>query len=222
VPPPTPSHTRAQASTRTGRLNRIPPRSSRGRTTDPVRPEVGDEHVSVVPDLGTDRIEIYEVDYDEGSLRPADLSPAELDPGAGPRHLTFHPDESVAYVINELDGTITAFEREAETGGLETVETLPPSYVGDNHCGDVHAYPSGDWLYGSNRGHDRIVVMSIDKGTSGLEIVAHVTGAVNWPRHFALDPTGRYLFVENNHSDTIVTFEIDEATGDLTRTEHRQ
>jgi 6-phosphogluconolactonase len=195
------------------------------RQTEPhphsIVPGPADRYV-YAPDLGTDRIEIYEVD-NEGHLRPADAPPAELHPGAGPRHLTFHPDEAVAYVINELNATITTFEHDPGTGALdavETVETLPSAYDGDNLCADIHVHPSGDYLYGSNRGHDSIAVFEVDEA-GGLEPVGHATDGIDWPRHFAIDPTGSILLVENQHGDSIVTFEIDGATGELTPTGHR-
>lgn len=178
-----------------------------------------------VPDLGTDTIEIYEVDYDDGRLRPAATSPVRLRPRAGPRHFAFHPEAPFGYVINELDSTVTAFEHDAETGVLdeiETVGTLPEQFDGDNICADIHVHPSGDWLYGSNRGHDSIVVMSIDDETGRLDTVGHEPTQGEWPRHFAIDPTGTFLVVENRHSNAIVVFRIDAATGELAPTGHRQ
>ncbi|WP_135305552.1 lactonase family protein [Haloarcula amylovorans] len=184
-----------------------------------------DDLFAYVPDLGTDTIEIYEIDYRDGRLRSADPSPVRLQSGAGPRHLTFHPEGRFAYVINELDSTITAFNYDVETGALEeieTVRTLPEQFNGESFCADVHVHPSGEWLYGSNRGHDSIVVMSIDNSTGCLDTISHVSTQGKWPRHFAIDPAGRHLFVENRHSNTIVTFAIDGKTGELTPTGHRQ
>lgn len=102
-----------------------------------------------VPDLGTDEIVVYE--FDDGALERADA--VSIDDGAGPRHLTFHPNEQFAYVINELDSTVTVLERTDRGSLLErgTVSTLPPDYGGENITADIHVHPSGVWVYGSNR-----------------------------------------------------------------------
>jgi 6-phosphogluconolactonase (cycloisomerase 2 family) len=53
---------------------------------------------------------------------------AAVQPGAGPRHFAFHPHARFAYVINEIDVTLTAFRSDPQRGGLtalQTVSTLP-------------------------------------------------------------------------------------------------
>lgn len=171
-----------------------------------------------VPDLGSDRIVIYEFDPDGAVLRPTEQRYVPLHEGAGPRHFVFHPDSEVCYVINELDSTITAFRYEPDTGDLsemETVSTLSEEYDGENICADIHVHPSGEWLYGSNRGHDSIVIFSIDD-SGRLRFIGHESTRGHWPRNFALDPSGNHLHVENRRSDSIVSFRVDDASGRLT------
>lgn len=175
------------------------------------------------PDLGTDRIAIYRVDGDQERLAPAEPPYATVADGAGPRHFDVHPTDRVVYVINERDSTVTAFEYDPETGRLkeiQTVSTLPETVDAENYCADIHVHPSGTWLYGTNRGHDSIVVFEIDGKSGRLTPISHESTRGHWPRDFALGPTGRYLYVENQQSDSIVPFEIDSA-GRLEPIDHR-
>lgn len=169
-----------------------------------------------VPDLGTDEIVVYELDGDDGTLSRAGATSTRA--GAGPRHLAFHPDAEVVYVVNELDSTASAFEWTPETGGLSrvaTVATVPDDHDGDNFPADVHVHPSGRWVYASNRGHDSIVAFEVEEDGGTLAVVGHQSTEGEWPRNFAIDASGRFLFAENQRSDDVVAFGIDEDTGAL-------
>ena len=198
-----------------------------GRGPDPDRQTRSRPHAAVfgpddrfvyVPDLGADRVWVYELDRDEGRLVPAGPGSVRLHAGAGPRHLAFHPDGRFAYAVNELDSTLTAFERDPRTGDLSavrTVSTLPTSFEGENRPADVHVHPSGRWVYGSNRGHDSVAVFAVDSESGAPEPAGHASTGGEWPRNFALDPTGEYLFAENQATDGIVPFRVDDAAGGL-------
>jgi 6-phosphogluconolactonase len=204
----------------------------RGASVNPERQEGPHTHCIVLDrsnryafaaDLGIDRIMIYRFDAKRGKLIPGKEPSIALKPGAGPRHFTFHPNDLYAYVINELDSTLTAFSYDAERGTLsamQTVPTLPDSFSGLNYCADVHVSPSGKFLYGSNRGHDSIVVFAIDARTGMLRYVQNQPTGGKFPRNFVIDPTGTWLLVANQHSDTIVTFRISSSGGSLTPTGH--
>lgn len=174
-------------------------------------------------DLGADQVMIYRFNPLNGKLEPAEQPSATLHPGAGPRHLTFHPNGKYLYVINELDSSLTTFRYDAAKGMLtafETVSTLPRDFTGTSYCADVHVSKSGRFLYGSNRGHNSIVVFAIDPRTARLSLVEHVSTEGNWPRNFTIDPSGRFLLVANQRSDNVVVFSIDAQTGRLTPTGH--
>lgn len=195
------------------------------RQTDPhphsIEPGPDGRYV-YVPDLGTDEVVQYEFDETAGSLRRVGAVSAA--PGAGPRHLDFHPDEPFVYVINELDSTLTAYAREPETGALEeitTESTLPPEYDGENITADVHVHPSGRWVYGSNRGHHSIAVFEIDRATGGIARKEIEPTGGEWPRNFAIESTGSLLIAQNRYTDDVVVFEIDDDMGELTATEVR-
>ena len=170
-------------------------------------------------DLGSDKVFIYRFNSSTGKLEPAKQPSATLHPGAGPRHITFHPNGKYFYVINELDSSLTTFKYDAIRGTLtafETVSTLPRDFTGTSYCADVHVSRSGRFLYGSNRGHNSIVVFFIEPRTGRLNLVEHVSSEGKWPRNFTIDPAGRFLLVANQHTDNVVVFRIDRQTGRLT------
>ena len=176
-----------------------------------------------VPDLGLDKVLVYKLDAGKGKLTAGDEPWVQVKTGAGPRHFAFHPGGRFAYVINELDSTFTAFACDNVKGTLrevQTVSTLPVAFEGESHCADVHVSPSGEFLYGSNRGHDSIVVFAIDGDTGTLTYVGHEPTQGMTPRNFAIDPTGAFLLAANQDSDSIVTFRVDRRTGKLEPTGH--
>ncbi|MBC7901103.1 MAG: lactonase family protein [Saprospiraceae bacterium] len=174
-------------------------------------------------DLGTDKVMIYEYDRQNGKLKPNAAQPFyQTKAGAGPRHITFHPKGKFAFVINELDMTISSFAYDTKRGTLreiQTVPTLPSGFSGSNTCADIHVSPNGSFLYGSNRGHDSIVSYRI--GENGiLENIEHTATGGKTPRNFAIDPSGKFLLAANQNSDSIAVFRIDEKTGKLTQTKN--
>ena len=181
------------------------------------------ERYALAADLGIDKVMIYRFDHATGKLTQGKQPWIELQAGAGPRHLTLHPSGRFVYVINELDSTMTALKYGSVNGTLEvidTVSTLPSDFSGMSYCADVHVSPSGRFLYGSNRGHNSIVVFEIDPRTGKLKQLEHVSTEGNWPRNFTIDPSGKLLLVANQRTDNIVVFNIDQQTGRLKNSGH--
>ncbi|MCH8308986.1 MAG: lactonase family protein [Chloroflexi bacterium] len=173
------------------------------------------------PDLGMDKVMIYQLDLDTGKLVANDPPFAQVAPGAGPRHFAFHPGGKRAYVLNEIDSTITAFNWDSVGGGLEefqTITTLPDDFSGTSHTADMHIHPNGRFLYGSNRGHDSIAIFEIDPDTGSLTSRGWEPTQGRTPRNIAIDPAGKFMLAENQDSDSIVTFRIDQETGALEAT----
>ncbi len=180
-----------------------------------------DDRFVYVADLGIDKIMIYELNVEEGTLAPADPPYAEVAPGAGPRHFTFHPSGEFAYVINELNSTMTAFSYERSSGALnkiQSITTIPSEFRRDNWCAEVRAHPNGKFLYGSNRGHDSIVVYTVDPVKGTLTTVEQETADIETPRNFNIDPTGEFCMVANQDANSVVVFRIDSETGALAPT----
>jgi 6-phosphogluconolactonase len=175
-----------------------------------------------VADLGLDKVLIYRFDPAQGTLQANEPAFAPVKPGAGPRHFAFHPTGRFAYVINELDCTVTAFGYDAARGELkevQTVSTLPEGTSAQPgfSTAEVQAHPSGKFLYGSNRGHDTIAVFAIDAGNGTLKWIENVPTQGRTPRNFGLDPTGQWLLAANQSSDNVAIFRIDPESGRLSR-----
>jgi 6-phosphogluconolactonase len=176
-----------------------------------------------VPDLGLDKLMVYRFDPKRGMLEPNQTPWIKMKPGAGPRHVAFHPGGRFAYLINELDSTLTALSYNGSRGTfkvLQTVPTLPEGFRGESTTADVQVSPSGAFVYGSNRGHDSIVSFRIDQHTGRLRYIGHEPTQGKTPRSFGIDPTGRFLLAANQDSDTVVTFHIEPRTGRLLPTGH--
>ncbi|WP_339106325.1 lactonase family protein [Haloterrigena salinisoli] len=178
-----------------------------------------DDRFVYVPDLGTDRIVTYEIDRDEQTFERC--AETDVGPRSGPRHIAFSPGGDQLYVINELDSTVTRFDRRSD-GTLvdqETISTLPNEFHGQNKTAEIAVHPSGRYVFGSNRGQDAIVTFAVDDGS--LERVATSSSGGEWPRHFAVDPNGDFLFAANRHSDDVTAFRINNETGSLVPTGER-
>ena len=180
-------------------------------------------HFVFVPDLGLDRVMSYRFDEEKGSLVANDPAFTAIAPGSGPRHFAFHPGGNFAYAINEMFCTVTTFEYDAKRGALkeiQTISTLPSAVEKGFTTAEIEVHPNGKFLYGSNRGHDSIVVYSIDERTGQLTLVQHQSTEGKTPRSFGIDPSGNWLLAGNQDTDAIVLFKIDRVTGKLKATGH--
>ncbi len=174
-----------------------------------------------VCDLGIDKVMSYVFDANSGKLKLNQPVSFNTKPGAGPRHFVFHSSGKFAYVINELNSTIVALAYDATKGlltELQTVSALPAGYTGESYCADIHISPNGKFLYGSNRGHNSIVVYAIDTTSGKLTLVEHVNTQGNWPRNFGMDPSGKFMLVANERTHSIVVFKVSSESGKLTPT----
>jgi len=180
-----------------------------------------DNRFAVVADLGLDELLVYHFDAANGQLTPNDPPFAKIEPGAGPRHLAFHPDGQHAYVVDELTSTINALDFDPKTGtmhSVQTVSTLPAGSSGQNDTAEIEVLPNGKFVYASNRGHNSIAVFAVDAKTGKLTSIQDVPTQGKTPRNFQIDPTGTRLFVANQESGNIVAFTINPKTGHLTPT----
>ncbi|WP_326795758.1 lactonase family protein [Streptomyces sp. NBC_01808] len=169
-------------------------------------------------DLGTDSVYTYALDPGSGALSP--VSEAKAVPGAGPRHMVFHPRGAYAYVANELDSTVTAYAHDAATGELTRLASLPtlPDDVdpGGNFPAEITISADGRFVYLSNRGHDSVARLAVEDDGAALRLVDTVPCGGNWPRHITLSPDGGLLYSANERGRTIGVFTVDADTGALT------
>jgi 6-phosphogluconolactonase len=172
------------------------------------------------PDLGTDKLMIYKVAPGSGALIAADIPFVEVNPGAGPRHLEFHPNGEYVYLIEELSGTVSVFKfNEGKLTLLQNTSAHPLSYSGAIGSADIHVSPDGNFLYCSNRGDaNNIAIFRINQETGMIQIAGFQPTLGIHPRNFSFDPSGNFLLVANRDSDNIVIFRVDKRTGMLEET----
>ena len=180
-----------------------------------------DNRFVIVCDLGLDKIFSYALDPATSKLSPANPPFVTTEPGAGPRHFKFGADGKHAYAINEMGGTIAAYDYDAANGKLsarQTVPTLPADFKGETTCAEIRVHPNGKFLVGSNRGHDSLAVFAIDAATGFLSPVEIVPSGGKIPRNFSFSPDGKWLVCAHQDSNNLVVFRVDPATGRLTKT----
>jgi 6-phosphogluconolactonase len=198
----------------------------KGASVDPRRQKEPHAHCIVVSpdnryalavDLGTDQIFCYQLDPTAAKLTPNQPPFARSPAGAGPRHLTLHPNGKHVYVINELRNSVTVFDYAADSGTLsekQTISTLPGDFKGVSHCADVKVTPDGRYLYGTNRGHDSIAAYRI--GDDGrLSVVAIEPSLGKGPQNLAITPDGQWLLCANMPGNNVAVFGIDPRSGRL-------
>lgn len=176
-----------------------------------------DNRFAYAADLGLDQILGYRLDATTAKLSPNRQPFVRTPPGAGPRHLTFHPHTRQVYVINELSNSITLFDCDGESGMLverQTISTLPEGFDGQSHCADLKITPDGRFLYGTNRGHDSIAAYRI--GEAGrLTLIAIEPSLGKGPQNLAIAPGGELLLCANMPGNNVAVFRIVSETGRL-------
>jgi len=173
-----------------------------------------DNRFAIIVDLGIDQLAIYQFDISTGKLLP--YSSVNTRPGAGPRHLAFHPNGKWLYAANELDSTVTLYDYDNATGALyerQSLSTLP-SNSPENLVADIHISASSQRVYVSNRGQNSIAVYDVGEDGS-LMLVAIPECGGNWPRNFALAPGGQFMLVANQNSNEVCVLPILEGTESL-------
>ncbi|NBR85699.1 MAG: lactonase family protein [Proteobacteria bacterium] len=176
-----------------------------------------DNRFAFAADLGIDKIMSYRLDATTAKLTPNEPAFAKAPPGAGPRHLIFHPNGKHVYVINELKNSVTMFDYVTTTGTLterQTISTLPTDFSGKSYCADLKITPDGRFLYGTNRGHDSIACYRLaDDGRLALLSIEPSLG--KGPQNLALAANGKLLLCANMPGKNLAVFRIDAQTGAL-------
>lgn len=198
-----------------------------GKSVDPARQEGPHAHCFVISpdnrfayaaDLGLDQVLAYQLDAGTAKISPNRQPFVRTRPGAGPRHLTFHPKKNRLYAINELENSVTAFDYDPESGMLierQTISTLPADFKGMSYCADLKFTPDGQFLYGTNRGHDSLAAYRVgDDGSLKLLGIEPSLGA--GPQNLAITPDGRWLLCANMPGNNVAVFRIDAKSGGLT------
>ncbi|MGA2143383.1 MAG: lactonase family protein [Bryobacteraceae bacterium] len=180
-----------------------------------------DNRFLLVPDLGLDKVMVYRIDRAKGSLAANDPPFFKIASGYGPRHLAFHPNGRLVYVLTEMGARVVACRYDASAGVLqeiETIDALPAGYTGVRSGAEIAIDPAGRFLYASLREYNSIAIFAIHAADGKLTALGHVSTGGKTPRAFAIDPTGAYLLAGNENSDNVVVFRIDRKTGQLAPT----
>jgi len=166
-------------------------------------------------DLGTNELWFSKLDAIEQKLKSLNPPTLKMNDGAGPRHLTFHPNRKWIYVINELDFTVTMIKKN-DDGKYEkgnSVSSLPVGFTEPNTSADIHISSDGKFLYASNRGHNSIAIFEVNSTDGSLKLIANESTRGKAPRNFSLSPDENYLLVANQLTSNIVSFKRDKNTG---------
>lgn len=171
-------------------------------------------YVAVV-ELGIDQVITYSLD--NGQL--IENSVLKVKPGSGPRHLVFHPNDNIAYVMTEFSSEVLVLRYHSEDGRfeqLQAISTLPADFTENNQGSAIHISSDGKFVYAANRGHDSIAIFQVDQESFKLTFVEHTLTEGNWPRDFVLDPSEKFLIATNQNSSSVTLYSRDEETGRLT------
>ena len=170
-----------------------------------------------VCDLGTDRIHIFKFDKVNGKLTPNDQPFLQASPGAGPRHMVFHPNRRWAYAVNEESSTKIFMLYDAAKGTLEikqSASTLPAAFVGTSYPAAIKLSADNRFLYVTNRNFNSIEITEINPDGWMLPVGQEWTRG-HYPFDCALDPSGNFMYAMNTNNDSVTSFRVDRLTGQL-------
>jgi 6-phosphogluconolactonase len=204
-----------------------------GKSIDPVRQIHPFPHsaafdstgkVVLVPDLGTDKIVLYNLDPSAAKLTPHDPPFQAVTAGTGPRHFAFDASGRHGYLLTEMGSMLFVYDYDAAAGKLsekQHISTLSPDYKGSSAGAELVISPNGKFLYTSNRdatGPGNLSTFTIDPDTGLVKFLAWTSTTGKIPRNFNIDPTGHWLLCGNQNSGSVVEFKIDPDTGALALT----
>ncbi len=175
-----------------------------------------DDSFAVVCDKGNDSITFYSVDKNNSKLSVKTVYKTTV--GVGPRHAVFHPHAPYLFVINEAVSSLTSYRFDAINGTIteiNTLPTIPSSFIDTNYPADIRVHPNGKFIYGSNRGHDSIVSFEIDQNIGKLTNPLFTAIQGKTPREFNITASGDLMLVGNQDTNTVSCFSIDAKNGAL-------
>jgi 6-phosphogluconolactonase len=180
--------------------------------------EPEDDASVISVDLGTNELWFSKIDENSDKFIASEPQKLAMATGAGPRHLTFHPNKKYLYVLNELDNTISLVQK-SETGDYQikqTITTLPENFTEFSKSADIHISSDGKFVYSSNRGHDSIAIFAVNATNGNLTLLAFESTKGKTPRNFSLSNDENYVIVANQDSNNLVSFKRNNTTGLLT------
>lgn len=178
--------------------------------------------------LGDDRVSWFAIEGPaKRAARDGAIAPSghvAVEHGSGPRHLRFNPAGDRVYVLHELSGDVSVFERDAENGHLALIQVVSavdgldlssgavrsPSTQDPGQsviwCADLRLTPDGRFLFATERSTSTISAFAVHGG--GLLEYLGRTPTEAQPRGTAIDPSGRFLLVCGERSDHVTAYRI--------------
>ena len=170
-----------------------------------------------VCDLGLDEIVTYP------DVRVFKTAPA----GAGPRHLLFHPNGRLAFLVSELGNLVTSLSW-SRADGFSVIDTLPTlanaapvnpaNRISKDDPGHAAAAirftPDMKRVVVSNRGEDSLAVYDFDGASGRLAFKSRTFLAGSWPRDFIF-VSDNLALVALERSGEVHMLRYDVATGDF-------
>ena len=211
-----------------GSLADVPPATVKhaGKGPDPKRQEKAHAHCAVVSpdgrnlcvvDLGIDQVKVYDFPGRSSGLQQKPALTITSAGGAGPRHIIFHPNGKLAFLLHELNNTIASFRYTGEAFvHVQTLSMLPPDFTEYSKASAIKISADGRRLFGSNRGHDSIAAYDIDPDTGRMTLVAISKLAGKAPRDFEFMPGEKFMLLGHQDSNELMSYAYDRATGKLT------
>ncbi|ORY36993.1 hypothetical protein BCR33DRAFT_721650 [Rhizoclosmatium globosum] len=130
---------------------------------------------------------LHIVHLDPTTSKPIIKSGLEFPSGSGPRHITFHPSGTIAYVNLELHSTLAVISLVPSLSILSTHSLKPPSVPVETPM------------------QSAAIILSPDADlTDGF-----------WVRGMGMSPSGDYLCVGNQETDSLVMFKRSNEDGSL-------
>jgi 6-phosphogluconolactonase len=169
--------------------------------------------------LGGDSVYQWRFDAETGRLVPNEPPTVSVKAGSGPRHLVFHPNGRIVYLLNEQAFTICVYDYAPESGTLaekQLVDALTRTPADVIWASDLHLTPNGRFLYAAERGSSTLAMLTVDPDDGTLSLTGHIA-TERQPRGFAIDPTGKFLYCTGQLSTRMSAYRIDPIGGTLTK-----
>lgn len=179
-----------------------------------------DEKHLFVPDLGTDQVFVYQYTSENNlPLKPTPTSLIKTTPGAGPRHLAFHPNGKFVYVVHQTIAQVSVFDYlDGMLKEKQIISMVDSNFTGKHSGADVLVSPDGKFLYASNREDaNEIVIFSIGK-QGKLTLLKKQSSLGKRPVNIKMDPTGNFMLVANQFTNEVIIFRRDQNSGMLSQT----
>jgi len=168
-----------------------------------------------VPVLGGDIVMELKFDPATGTVSPNGPGEVATKAGAGPRHLTLHPNGRFAYLITETTATIGSYAVDPASGTLKELQFVDTNeYKEQPAASDIHVTPDGKFLYGAERKTGMLIGYKIDPDKGTLTQIGRFP-TEKTPRGFAIDPRGKFLLSVGMDSGAMTVYTIDQTSGEL-------